>query len=312
MRADLDHLRRVHRRELALAVRILFESFEDWLKTKQKRERKQGRILKVILYGSHARGTAVEDRGSGYMSDYDLLVVVNHEDLTDFEVWESAEDALSIEQHVRGRIRREVSLIVHSLQDVNDQLARGRYFFMDIVREGIALYEAEGFPLVDPQPLTPEVALEEAQGHFEYWFSKSTEFLQAAELIASVKSLNIAAFNLHQSAEAAYHCLNLVLTLYTPKLHDLRRLHKDAVKLDPRLIEIWGSEGKLWRRDGRFGKRCFELLRRAYVDARYSKHYVITAEELAWCVERVKALQEVVEAVCRDALAEPRTAADAG
>ena len=162
MRADLDHLRRVHRRELALAVRILFESFEDWLKTKQKRERKQGRILKVILYGSHARGTAVEDRGSGYMSDYDLLVVVNHEDLTDFEVWESAEDALSIEQHVRGRIRREVSLIVHSLQDVNDQLARGRYFFMDIVREGIALYEAEGFPLVDPQPLTPEVALEEA------------------------------------------------------------------------------------------------------------------------------------------------------
>src|SRR5215207_7969623 len=36
MRADLDHLRRLHRRELALAVRILFESFEDWLKTKQK------------------------------------------------------------------------------------------------------------------------------------------------------------------------------------------------------------------------------------------------------------------------------------
>src|SRR5215211_3480092 len=105
MRADLDHLRRVHRRELALAVRILFESFGDWLKTKQKPERKQGRILKVILYGSHARGTAVEDRGSGYMSDYDLLVVVNHEDLADFEVWESAEDALSIEQQVRGRIR---------------------------------------------------------------------------------------------------------------------------------------------------------------------------------------------------------------
>jgi hypothetical protein len=39
---------------------------------------------------------------------------------------------------------------------------------------------------------------------------------------------------------------------------------------------------------------------------------VITAEELAWCVERVKALQEVVEAVCRDALAAPRTATDAG
>jgi predicted nucleotidyltransferase/HEPN domain-containing protein len=308
MRADLDHLRRVHRRELALAV--LFECFEDWLKTKQKPERKQGRILKIILYGSHARGTAVEDRGSGYMSDYDLLIVVNHEDLTDFEVWESAEDALSREQ-LRGRLRREVSLIVHSLRDVNDQLARGRYFFMDIVREGIALYEADGFPFADPQPLTPKVALAEAQGYFEHWFGASARMLELAIEAKGRGFLNEAAFLLHQAAERAYHCVNLVLTLYTPKNHNLKQLHKQAVKLDTRFVEIGGSDGKLWRRGGRFGKRCFELLRRAYVEARYSKHYVITAEELAWCVERVKALQEIVEAVCRDALAAPRTSTGA-
>ena len=33
-----------------------------------------------------------------------------------------------------------VNFIVHTLQAVNDGLARGRYFFMDIARDGISLY----------------------------------------------------------------------------------------------------------------------------------------------------------------------------
>ena len=49
-------------------------------------------------------------------------------------------------------------------------------------------------------------------------------------------------------------------------------------------------------RNDRITRRCFELLKRAYVEARYSKHYKITEEELAGCVER---LIEVVEGVCR-------------
>jgi predicted nucleotidyltransferase len=40
---------------------------------------KRGRILKLILFGSYARGDWVEDRKSGYRSDYDVLVVVNYD-----------------------------------------------------------------------------------------------------------------------------------------------------------------------------------------------------------------------------------------
>ncbi|TKB10559.1 MAG: nucleotidyltransferase, partial [Mesorhizobium sp.] len=40
----------------------------------------------------------------------------------------------------------------------------------------------------------------------------------------------------------------------------------------------------------------------AYVDARYSPHYEITGEELAWLVERVKALQETVAVLCAEKL----------
>ena len=42
----------------------------------------------------------------------------------------------------------------------------------------------------------------------------------------------------------------------------------------------------------------FEKLKDAYVKARYSKHYRITAEELAWLGERVEELGSVVQTIC--------------
>lgn len=59
-----------------------------------------------------------------------------------------------------------------------------------------------------------------------------------------------------------------------------------------------------WPRDDKFSRRCFELLRQAYVNARYSPHYKVTEEELAWLGERVAALQELVKAVCERRLAQ--------
>ncbi len=42
----------------------------------------------------------------------------------------------------------------------------------------------------------------------------------------------------------------------------------------------------------------FEKLKEAYVKARYSKHYRISAEELAWLGERVEELGRAVAEVC--------------
>ena len=75
----LAHLPEKKRRELKRVAQILFDEYEDALKTKLSDKAKRGRIHKLILFGSHARGDWVEDRKSGYRSDYDLLVVVNYE-----------------------------------------------------------------------------------------------------------------------------------------------------------------------------------------------------------------------------------------
>lgn len=52
MRADLDHLPAAKRRELERVARVLFDEFEDAVKTKLSDKRKGGRILKLILFGS--------------------------------------------------------------------------------------------------------------------------------------------------------------------------------------------------------------------------------------------------------------------
>jgi hypothetical protein len=53
----------------------------------------------------------------------------------------------------------------------------------------------------------------------------------------------------------------------------------------------------------------FEKLKDAYVKARYSKHYRISDEELAWLGARVEALGQIVHAVCLDRLSELRASA---
>src|SRR3546814_9267685 len=92
MRTGLDHLPAVKRRELERVARVLFDEFEDAVKTKRSDKRKGGRILKLILFGSYARGDWVEDRASGYISDYDLLVVVNADTFTDLQTWWAVAD----------------------------------------------------------------------------------------------------------------------------------------------------------------------------------------------------------------------------
>ncbi|MGY2735099.1 nucleotidyltransferase and HEPN domain-containing protein [Sphingomonas sp. UYP23] len=229
MRTDLDHLPADKRRELGDVVRILVAEFEDALAGRNAPHRKAGRILKIILFGSHARGDWVDDPVGGYFSDFDILVVVNHDGLADvMEYWAQAEDHLVREQTITGTIHTSVNFIVHSLSDVNAQLRRGRPFFVDLLRDGIALYEAPNHPFDRPKPLSDEAAIEEANASFRQWFVNAEEFLLLAKLAKGENLNNKAAFLLHQAAEHLYHCTLLVMTLYSPKSHKLNRLRSSA------------------------------------------------------------------------------------
>lgn len=301
MKTDLDHLSEEKRRELARVQEILFEEFGNALARKTSPKLRNGKILKVILFGSYARGGWVDEAGKtakGYQSDFDLLIIVNEDRLTDMATyWYKAEDRIIAD----AGLKTPVSLIAHTMSDVNDKLAKGQYFFSDIVREGIALYELKGHPFVQPKPLDAKEAYDIAKDYFEDWYDAYGAFFRGFGYAFKDGDFKKAAFDLHQAVERLYGCYLLTTTSYSPSTHNLRKLRALAEDMDARFRAVWPDED-------RFQRRSFERLKDAYVKARYSKHYRIAEDELEWLGDRAETLAALVKDACEERLAELKKA----
>lgn len=304
MRTDVDHLPPVKQRELERIVEILFDEFGQATENATGR-RKGARILKVVLFGSHARGDHVDAPLSAnqYKSDYDILVIVSQKEMTDRAAyWATAEERLIRAYTIEKTLHTPVNFIVHSLHEVNDGLSHGRVFFMELAKDGIALYEADDSELANPKPKTPSQALVAAKEYFDEYVPAAQYSLERARKSVGDNQLKYAAFDLHQATERLYQGLLLTLTLYTPYNHNIAFLRSLAEGLDRRLYGIW-PEGTHRERS------MFQKLKEAYTKARYSKHYRISEEELTWLKQRVEELGRVVHQVCSDKIAELEAAA---
>ena len=300
MRTDIDHLPLTQQDELARVRQTLMGEFASAISGATQPWKKNGKIHKIILFGSYSRGDWVDEAANGYQSDFDILVVVSHKNLTDVaEYWYVAEDKIQRD----AAVARPVNIIVHTLDEVNQGLSRGEYFWVDIARDGIALYELPGVVLATPKPLTAADAYEMASGYLADWLSKIDAALEGAAFYASKGHNNDAAFTLHQAAERAYTCFLLVRTHYVPRSHNLKFLRSLAEDKEPRLVDSWPRATKLDR-------RRFELAKRAYVEARYSTSYKIGSDDLAAITRCVRSLRDLVEAVSREWLEDLRQKGD--
>ncbi|MHC5306315.1 HEPN domain-containing protein [Bartonella sp. LJL80] len=307
----LKHLPLRKRRELGRVAEIIFEQFIASAKVKKKEVgvgRVKGNIVRLVLFGSYARGDWVEDRIGGYFSDYDLLVVVDNPIFTKSDYWEQAELRLDQEWLITKRIKTPVEFIVHGYGEVVSELKRGKPFFVDIMRDGITLFDSSRYPIDTTAKidLSESEMLEEAEGYFDTWYRKSLLSLDLAKYsLNKIKSendekqidllLRSAAFEAHQATEHIYHCLLLTRSLYSPKLHSLRRLRALSEAYTNSVVAAWPQNLRVY-------KSRFELLQRAYVEARYSSEYKITPEELIWLFERIEILQKLVKTFCEETL----------
>ncbi|WP_026187109.1 nucleotidyltransferase and HEPN domain-containing protein [Ensifer sp. BR816] len=294
MRTSLEHLPEKKQLELARVVEIIHEEFADALEGSSAAFKKRGRILKIILFGSYARGTFVDEPHTmkGYRSDYDILVIVNSKKLAAPEYWDKATDRLMWDKG----ISTPVSPIVHGAREVNNFLADGQYFFVDILREGIMLYELDDRSLAEPKRRSPADAFRIAKEYFDDRIPHAKVFLKTATFCIREQDLKEAAFLLHQAIEQLYAAILLVLTNYSPPSHNLKFLRGLAEEQDHRLIGAWP-------RDQHRFTAWYNILNEAYVKARYSKHFEITEDTLGWLLERTEHLHRLVEAICKERLA---------
>ncbi len=286
MKTSLDHLPEYKQQELATISTILRDTLDDYLQGKTG-SKSEFRILKIILFGSHAKGNWVSDPVNGYISDYDILVIVNKAALVeDYVVWQRAEE--QIDRKVKSA---PLGLIVHDLQEVNERLQQGHYFFKDIREEGIELFAATPKPLIESGDLTEAEQREIACKHYKQWFESANDDFAMYNYARNDSRLKKAAFELHQTTEHLLSCALLVCTNYLPKFHNIEKLSKLCAQIEPEFKTIFPLDNK-------FHRRSFRRLQRAYIEARYSEHYEIIAEELAYLEGRVLQLKALVERVC--------------
>lgn len=295
MQTDLEHLPPRRRWELCdFVLPTILSSFEDAHARSVTGWKKKGRIHKIVLYGSFARGTWVYEPHTkkAYSSDYDLLVMVNRKQVVENVVYWDALDDKFIEARAEGVLLSRPSIIVHTKQEVHHALVEGRYFYQDIIKDGIVLYDADDAPFPKARPKTAADKHALASEYFSEWFPSAGEFYEAYEFALSKARLPNAAFQLHQCVEHLYHTALTVLTFYTPHNHDIRALRSMVDKLDRRFTYVWP-------RDYRWQTAAYNVLRDAYVKSRYSKRgYKITKEQLEFLGEGARELSRVIEVVC--------------
>ena len=247
----------------------------------------------IILFGSHARGEWVEDEYTEdgityqYRSDFDILVITERSpDNAARSRWHQTEKDL-----VHRFRDTPVSLILEGIRDVNREMRRNSYFYTDIYKEGIALYDNKRFRINPPSILSEAETLAKAKEDFDYWFGSANGFYKQYIYALGENDLKIAAFLLHQTVERYYVALILVFTGYRPKTHSLKELGEQAQRIHERFKVIFPTETQKQR-------DRFELLCRAYIDARYKKDYRISNDDLAWLAQRVEMLRDLVKIVC--------------
>jgi len=283
MKKSLAHLPKQKQDELEIIRDIILEKVPD--------------VRMIVLFGSYARNEWVQDthlEGNVthvYESDFDILVAAKSKKAAeDFNAHDRVEKAID----ATNQVKTPYSIIYHTFTEVKQRITEGHYFFSDIKKEGIYLYLKKGKYHLGPiNVITPLQRKSIAEEHFKQWFKSAKEFYGAYESELQKRHNKIAAFLLHQATERFYSAVTLVFVNYRFRTHDIQRLGIKAVSYNVDFAKVFPRETNEQR-------KLFNLLKKAYVDARYKPSYRITKKQLEYLAKRVKILQRLTKKICKE------------
>lgn len=251
----------------------------------------------IILYGSYARGTYVsyderEEFGipTSFKSDYDILVINS--------AWsyDKIENKLASVHNIydkRGdhRYRVPVQFIHDSIKKVNEDLKYSRYFYTELKRDGIMLYNRGKNKLARRKPLKFGEIKKQGEEYFGEKYAKARLFMEQAVFMYDKEEYVMSSFNLHQACENLFNAIMLTFTLKNDKEHNLEELFKASRGYAPELIRVFpvGNEEE---------ERLFKILVCSYIEARYNPEFKVSREDVEDLMVKVEKFEEVTKQVC--------------
>lgn len=257
----------------------------------------------IILYGSYARGGYIlwDQRvefgiNTSYQSDYDIMVVIPKNGIKNTE--DRIRDKVMSKYHATFEHRRHASpqFIVENVNSLNKKLESSQYFFTDIAKEGIKMYDTKEFKLAKPRELSFAEIKKFAEHEYSIIFPAADDFLTVGKYTHSIQKYVNGSFQLHQSCERFYNTISLVFTNYLTKSHKLNELGAQIKEYSRDLASVFPQNTP-------FEERCYALLCRAYIEARYNSTFIVTKEELSYIIERTEILKEITARICQGKIA---------
>lgn len=288
MKKSLNYLPEHKQRDLQQLVELVRNEVKD--------------VVMIILYGSYARGTYVDyDQRIEYgvktyfMSDYDLLIVTEKR-MGNNEHTVYANILRRFYTNRAWEIATRPQFINESIGELNKALDKSRYFYTDIKREGVMLYDNGQYKLARRRKLDFSEIGEMAKEYFEDKFPFANRFFENSKRDAEDGELRMSVFNFHQAAENYLRTIPMVFMLYGFKEHDLASLMNQCKK---HTLEIY----RPFPQDTDEERRLFKLLQDAYVQSRYNRNFVVTKEDINALIPKVEQLRGIVERTCRERIA---------
>lgn len=134
----------------------------------------------IILYGSYARGNYVEygeriEFGirTTYRSDYDILVVT---DGVSEKYADRILDSIDDKYYKDPDYQTPVQFIHDDIEKLNSDLSEGRYFYTEVKRDGILLYDSGKHKLVRRRKLRYDEIKQQAEEYYQKKFQSAEEF----------------------------------------------------------------------------------------------------------------------------------------
>lgn len=284
MKTSIDFLPRRKQNDLRELVALARKEIKD--------------VAMIILFGSYAKNKFVDcdvthDFGitEFYISDYDLLIVTKRR----LGGKESTVVSQIREAFLQGKNEFQTSpqILTESIKWLNNELSEGHCFYVDIVNEGIILYDSGEYTLETPRELNYTEIKGKATRYYVGNGVKENDYWEDAQTNIAKNKFTHASFFLHQVTEYLLKAIPLVYILYRYKEHDLEFLLE---KCKLHTLEL----ARVFPRNTPEEKRLFELLQRAYVEARYNDEFVVTKEDIDALVPKIELLRDIVEKVCKE------------
>ncbi|MDR0264904.1 MAG: HEPN domain-containing protein [Sphingobacterium sp.] len=220
---------------------------------------------------------------------------IDTNDILNLLVILDAKDTQSNESNLISRIENSLlrikksSVLVHSINFVNEGLSWGQDFFIDIMERGKIIYQSDIFLITTYFKINPQSKIQRVKDVFNNFHIKGSQFLHLANITYLSKDLHVSIFLLHQATELLMRSILVTHTRYDPKTHNLSQLARYCRHITPQIDKIFFTKGKNQQQ----AISDFRSLQDSYVLARYELGYHINKKLVRTLLTKAKKLEQL-------------------